>query len=71
MKISCMCTFKYRLEFDEKFYSYGPYALWATEANFVMRYGSLHQIWLYAMGHYSEFFLNPSYQKKIWFAVVA
>jgi hypothetical protein len=27
------------------------YALWATAANLVVRYGPLWQIWLYTMGH--------------------
>jgi hypothetical protein len=31
------------------------YALWATAANLVVRYGPLGQIWLYATGHCGGF----------------
>jgi hypothetical protein len=31
------------------------YALWATAVNFVMRYGPLRRILLYAMGHCGGF----------------
>jgi hypothetical protein len=31
------------------------YALWATTANLVVRYGPLRRIWFYAMGHCGGF----------------
>ncbi len=31
------------------------YALWATTANLVVRYGPLQRIWFYAMGHCGGF----------------